>query len=223
MTLGNVGAVLTNTSNGTIKSAPLAAVTSGTGGAATVINAGYIVGSGGIAGTSPGVELRDGGVINNLSSGTINSRRANGVYATGGDTTLINAGTISDVLLKAGHTNRVEMVPGAVFFGGVDGGNPVGATAVSTLELTIAAANTGTLYGFGHQYRNFEQLTIDAGRQLDYVGIRNARLRCHGHQFRHFEFVQQHGQRGGSADQQRHRDRGSPRRSPWLTSPALGG
>src|SRR5208282_191589 len=52
--------------------------------------------------------------------------------------------------------------PGAVFSGIVNGGNTIGATAASTLELA-SAATSGELSGLGTQFINFAQVMIDAG------------------------------------------------------------
>ena len=79
---------------------------------------------------------------------------------------VINAGTISGVTaavqLAAGQANRLVVDPGAVFVGRVNGGDGVGATAVSTLELA-SGASTGTLTGLGTQFVNFNSIAFDTG------------------------------------------------------------
>ena len=52
--------------------------------------------------------------------------------------------------------------PGAVFEGEVDGGNGIGGTIVSTLELG-AGAQQGTLAGIGTQFAGFAQTAVDTG------------------------------------------------------------
>ena len=49
-----------------------------------------------------------------------------------------------------------------MFNGLVDGGNTVGSTILSTLELA-SGASTGTLSGFGTKYIDFGRITIDSG------------------------------------------------------------
>ena len=73
------------------------------------------------------------------------------------------------MLLSSGYTNRVVGDPGAVFIGAVDGGNTIGAAYTSTLELT-SGASAGTLSGFGTQFVNFAQTTIDAGASWNLTG-----------------------------------------------------
>jgi hypothetical protein len=92
-----------------------------------------------------------------------------GVQGLNADSTVINAGTISAsgagsdaVSLEAKYTNRVVVDPGAVFTGTVDGGNTIGAAAISTLELA-SAASIGTLTGLGSKYLNFTHVTVDTG------------------------------------------------------------
>ena len=78
--------------------------------------------------------------------------------------TVTNAGTITgvgySVQFGAGNPDRVIVDPGAVFVGTVNGGNPIGATSISTLELT-SAGSSGTLAGLGSQYINFARTTLD--------------------------------------------------------------
>jgi hypothetical protein len=160
VSLGDGGSV-TNQSGGTIsgyagiyaRGVPL-----------TVVNAGSIVGNT----TEPygtGVVLLAGGGITNQSGGYITG--TSGIYGGKYDAlTVVNAGTITgtyaSVQFTAGYADRVVFDPGAVFAGLVDGGNTIGGTAVSTLELA-AGATTGTLSGVGTQFVDFVQTTIDAG------------------------------------------------------------
>jgi Hint domain len=60
--------------------------------------------------------------------------------------------------------NRLVDHPGAVFVGNVDGGNTLGSTSVSTLELA-SGTSAGTLVGLGTQFVNFGQVTLDAGAE----------------------------------------------------------
>ncbi len=125
----------------TISSGPMPGGTQIIHGApATVVNAGSI---GGTSTSGVGVYLGGGGVVTNQSGGTITGR-ADAVKFAGG---------VSD---------RLEADPGAVFIGTVDGGNTIGATAVSTLELA-AGSNTGTLTGLGTQFINFGSIAFDPG------------------------------------------------------------
>jgi hypothetical protein len=160
------------------------------GGAGTLINAGKIVAD--TLTYAYGVKLGDGGSVTNQSGGTISGN--DGVTAIGTATvtnlgsiggsgnygidleaggTVINAGRVSgaafSVVLGSGHTNRLVVDPGAVFVGGVDGGNTIGATSISTLELA-SGASAGTLSGFGSQFTDFAQTTIDAGAQWTLTG-----------------------------------------------------
>ena len=133
----------------------------GTGGG-TLANYSRITGTGG---TGSGILLQAGGYVRNGIGATISG--SVGVQQTAaGPATVWNAGTISgtadSVLLHAGAANRVVLYQGAEFNGVVDGGNPIGGTAVSTLEL--ARGNTpGVLSGLGSKYIDFGQITVDPG------------------------------------------------------------
>ena len=194
VTLGS-GAVLTNASGATITG------NSGVYGAsaATVSNAGHIIGdygiflpgggaianlsggtiygsiagvatrsaltltnAGSIGGRYAGVYLKNGGAVTNQASGTITGD-GNGVF---GASTVVNAGSIGGgtdaVYLQSGYADLLVVDPTAVFSGNVNGGNTLGATAASTLELA-SAASAGTLSGLGTQYIDFANITIDSG------------------------------------------------------------
>lgn len=128
---------------------------------ATVTNSGLIGGAGAVIGI--GLAF---GQVTNTSTGTI-AGTSSGIRIYGGGT-VMDAGTVSGggdaVHFYSGSTALLVVDPGAVFAGAVDGGNAVGATATSTLELA-SAANIGTLSGLGTQFVNFTQITVDAGAQ----------------------------------------------------------
>ncbi len=102
-----------------------------------------MVNAGSITGQNYGVDLTGGGTVTNQTGGSI-------------------SGGIDAVKFGAGYANRLVIQPGASFSGLVDGGNTIGASYVSTLELA-SASGAGTLSGLGSQYVNFAQVTIDAG------------------------------------------------------------
>ena len=160
------GGSVTNLSGGVIR-AKQAILASG---AATVVNNGSIGG----ASTSGffGVYVSGGtGSITNQGSGAISGYFGIGLIGVAG--TVENAGNIAGVkdavLFSAGFANSLIFDPGAVFTGTVDGGNTIGAGAVSTMELT-SAPGTGTLSGLGAQFVNFAQIQIDAGATWTLTG-----------------------------------------------------
>jgi hypothetical protein len=148
------GGAVSITSTGTV-SAEGYGITIG-GEEATVDNAG------GVAGTdNPGVALFVGGSVTNEASGVITGYR--GVQISGGAGTVINHGSIGTpaniaVSLEGGYTNRLIVDPGASFHGEVDGGNTIGNSIVSTLEL---GTGSGTLTGFGPTVFNFGSIVFD--------------------------------------------------------------
>ena len=103
-----------------------------------------------------------------MASGTI----VGGVFVDGGGI-VIDSGVIEGagggdaVAFAPGAAGRLAIEPTASFIGTVDGGNPIGATAVSTLEL---AAGTGTLTGVGTQFVNFGSIVFDPGAQWFVAG-----------------------------------------------------
>jgi hypothetical protein len=117
---------------------------SDTGAVATVSNSGLILGTAG-----NGIQLNSGGAVTN--SGTITGGPAGtGVILAGGGGTVNNSGSIigsggTAVSLSSGFTNRVDVFPGAVFTGKVNGGNTPGGATVSTLKLAFASPTNGTL------------------------------------------------------------------------------
>jgi len=158
------GSGVSNLSTGTISGAAIGISVGGTAG--TVVNAGDIVGTG-----TYGVRFAAGGSVTNQSGGTIGGAK-DGILIEGAGT-VTNAGTISGataaVALSSGFTNRVIVDPGAAFSGLVNGGNTIGATASSTLELA-SGATTGQLSGLGSQFIDFAQIAVDAGASWTLTG-----------------------------------------------------
>ena len=117
-------------------------------------------------GIGSAVTLGTGGVLTVASGGKVTASGTAVVGPSGSAGTVVNAGFISGssdaVLFSAGAANRLVIDPGASFTGTVNGGNTVGATAASTLELA-SSASTGTLGGLGSKYVHFANLTIDPG------------------------------------------------------------
>ena len=102
----------------------------------SVVNGGVVIG-----GAQSGVFLTGGTVID-LAGGTISGNW--GIADTTAAATVITAGTIignngTAVTFASGFANRLVDDPGAVFNGLVDGGNAIGGTVVSTLELAAAS------------------------------------------------------------------------------------
>ena len=136
----------------------------------TLVNQGSIFASDGVNGAA--VWIHGPAYISNSSSGTINGGPFAVVAYYG--TTLINSGSIGGTAyafdaINPGYANRVVVNPGGVFTGIVKGGNSIGSTVVSTLELGSGAAS-GTLGGIGTQFVQFGRVTVDAGASWTLTG-----------------------------------------------------
>ena len=159
-------AVVVNSAGGTILSPTFIGVETYDG-PVTVTNAGLIS-------ASYGILFLGGGAVTNAAGGTI----AGDIFGVKSVklATVVNAGMISatgsaadSVLLTAGYANRVVVDPGATFTSKVDGGNTIGATAVSTLELA-AGTSTGSLTALGGRYIDFGQIIVDPGASWRFSG-----------------------------------------------------
>jgi hypothetical protein len=135
-----------------------------------VVNAGSIAGNTTAAGK--GIYIQSGGLVTNQSGGVITGH--DGIFVKSGAVTVVNAGTIGGSIdavgFVDGQTNRPVIDLAAVFIGTVTGGNTIGGTSISTLELAsistlelASAAASGTLTGIGTQFVDFVQVTVDAG------------------------------------------------------------
>jgi Hint domain len=168
------GGTVTNSTGGAITSKWIgvqigASQTASVGG--TVVNLGSIFASD-PKGDGAGVWIHGPGTVINGATGTIVGGGF-GVVAYY-QTTLINQGSIggSEFAFDPAHTgfaNRVVDTPGAVFRGTVDGGNTIGSTIVSTLELA-SASSAGTITGLGSQFVDFGQIVLDAGANWSFGG-----------------------------------------------------
>ena len=125
----------------------------------TITNSGLI--TGGTSAATAGIRLDAGGVVINQAGGTISGHDAVAFY--GGAGTIINAGRLGAAAAFApGYSNMLIVDPGAVFAAKVDGGNTLGADAISTLELANGVG-AGTLTGLGTQFINFASIGVYSG------------------------------------------------------------
>jgi fibronectin-binding autotransporter adhesin len=156
----DAGGTINNQTGGTISGGLAAIVASNT--AIAVNNYGRIAAYG-TAGRA--IYLNAGGSVANQAGGTISGYL--GIDSMLAGMTVVNAGSIigtggTAAQFAAGYANLLTIDPGAVFTGTVDGGNTIGATAVSTLELA-QGGSPGMLSGIGTQFIDFGQTTIDSG------------------------------------------------------------
>jgi Hint domain len=172
------GGIVTNASGGNITStwkgvqiggATPDLITQSIGG--TVINDGVILAKD-TYGDGAGVWIHGPGAIINGTNGLI-SGGAFGIVAYYSNTTVINRGSVygTNYAFKAvnpNNTNRIIMYPGASFSGAVDANDTIG-VAASTLELG-SGTSTGTVNGFGSQYRNFTDVQVDSGAAWNFGG-----------------------------------------------------
>ena len=136
----------------------------------TIINQGDIFCSDGTYGAA--IWVHGAGMISNSSSGKIEGGPF-GIVAYHA-VTLIDSGYIvgTDFAFDAvnpGYRQRVILDPGATIVGTVYGGNPIGGSVVSTLELA-PGTGAGTLSGIGTQFLGFGQATVDAGASWTLTG-----------------------------------------------------
>jgi hypothetical protein len=136
----------------------------------TVLNSGTIFASDGTNGAA--LWLHGAAVVDNYSSGTISG----GPYAivSYAGLSLVNRGTISGTQwavdpVTPGNVEQVVVSPGAKFVGKVSGGNTIGSTVVSVLELA-SGASAGTISGLNSQYIDFGRVTIDPGANWTLAG-----------------------------------------------------
>lgn len=136
------------------------------GAAGTLMNAG-VISAPTVTNQQDGVLMDSGGTIINDATGTISG--GEGVVLLGSGT-VTNAGTIEAatgqfaVQLSSAGGSRLIVDPGAVFTGGVYGGN-------GTLELA-SAASAGTLAAAG--FTNFTAIDFDTGSEWTIVGSTTA-------------------------------------------------
>ena len=152
------GGYLANTGTGRITGAQYGAGFKTAAG--TVVNHGLISGA-----SNAGVVLAKGGDVENFAGATI-SGGSYGIRAGHGAGTVQSAGTIvggngTAVSLAYGYHNRVDVAPGAVFQGIVDGGNTIGSPVESTLQLAYYVGRpTGTLTNLNASFVNFQQISV---------------------------------------------------------------
>ncbi len=152
------GGTLSNASTGLISAAVAIDILNA---GVTIENAGTVLAI--MAGVNPGITMREGGVVTNHSSGRIQGVR--GIAIAGGAGTVSNSGTIQGtsaaaISLAAGFANSVTLSPIGTVTGTIDGGNTIGASAVSTLVLA-SAVSAGTLSGLGGSVVNFGRIAIN--------------------------------------------------------------
>lgn len=152
------GGTLSNASTGLISAAVGIDIQNA---GATIQNAGTVLAI--LGGVNPGITMRQGGVVTNQSSGRIQGVR--GIVIAGGAGTVSNSGTIQGtnaaaISLAAGFANSVTLSPLGSVIGTIDGGNTIGASAVSTLVLA-SAVSAGTLSGLGGSVVNFGRILVN--------------------------------------------------------------
>ncbi len=128
----------------------------------TVINQGTIIAAG-ADGHGAGIWIHGAGAITNAPSGLV-SGGALGIVAYY-QTTLVNQGTIYGSTfafdaVKPGFADRIIDTPGGVFQGTVEGGNTLGSSVYSTLELA-SGSSTGTIADVG-TFTDFGLIALDA-------------------------------------------------------------
>ena len=153
-------ATLTNESGALISGNAVAVGAFGSGD--TIVNSGTIAGGTGGGSNRLGVNMRYGGILTNNAGGTIIGGTA--VKVAGAAATVTNAGTMNGtanaIQFSAGYANELNVDPGAVFSGTIDGGNTLGASIASTLDF---GSGSGILDGFGTSVVNFGSVVFSPG------------------------------------------------------------
>ena len=166
------GGIVVNGPSGAIaatwKGVEIGTVTASVGG--TLLNQGVIFASNSSGSTGAAVWIHGPGLISNAATGRI-AGGPFGIVAYN-QTTLVNLGAIHGTEFafdaSPGFADRVVIAPGAAFSGLVSGGNTIGASIDSTLELA-SGASAGTLHGLGAKYGDFAAVTVDAGATWTWI------------------------------------------------------
>ena len=124
------------------------AVVGGT--AATIVNKVFAT----IHGASEGISFKAAGTVFNSWA----------IYGSGPSGTAVS--------FPSGFTNLMVLYPGQRFIGTVNGGNAIGGSSVSTLELA-SSPSYGQIGGIGSQYVDFAQVTIELGGRWLLTGTDN--------------------------------------------------
>jgi hypothetical protein len=129
----------------------------------TVVNYGTILAADS-SGDGAGVWIHGPGAITNAAGGLI-SGGGFGIVAYY-QTTVVNQGTVFGTefafdAVNPGHVQRIIDLPGGVFQGIVEGGNTLGSSVISTLELG-SGSSVGTIGNIG-TFVDFGRIALDAG------------------------------------------------------------
>jgi hypothetical protein len=172
------GGTVTNTASGNISSKWIGVQIGapGVNVAGTVLNQGNIFASDGQNGAA--VWIHGPAYVSNAASGTIGGGPFGIVLYS--NATVINHGTITAIDTNnpinavaidedvPGYSVRLIDSPGAVFTGGVQGGNPA-STVTGTLELASGTI-VGTIASFNSKYTGFGEVMLDAGATWSFAG-----------------------------------------------------
>jgi hypothetical protein len=158
------GGTVINAQNATISATFNGVVFTGAGN--KLFNAGIILST-----TRTAIVANNDGYVTNSASGTISGSAG---VVIGGTGTVINSGYISGtagaaVSMSSGVTNLMIVNPGAKFNGSVNGGDAVGGSFASTLELA-SGSSIGSVSGLGTQFIDFTQVNVDTGASWSFTG-----------------------------------------------------
>jgi len=159
--------------SGTVRNAASGLIAGSEGGVS--LGGGTLVNAGGIFGAEIGV-LDYGGTVAN--AGTISGEEIGVEVDYGG--TVVDSGLIfggnNAVYFHPGYTNRLVLEPGASFVGLdtevqglVGGGNAIGSSIASTIELATGSG-VGTLSGLNVEIYDFADIVVDLGASWQLAG-----------------------------------------------------